>query len=827
MYSLWSTVRQSIRALTLSPGFSITVVIFLAVGIASTTTVFGLLNSILFRDLPVFRPDRLVGISVMSSKGDKQGLSLPLFTEIERHQEVFSGMYAWWGDAVLNAKADGALCRADVWAVTGSFFSELRVRPTAGRLLLPTDVSPGTTQRVAVLGFRFWKRNFLGDPEVVGKIVEVEGVPFTILGIVREGFTGMSLAVEPDITIPITALPLVTTQSPRSLDDPTWLQLDVAGRLRDDVTITRARAQLESFWPGVVSATVPPQTVSDTREDLLLSRLDVQSVRRGTDQYLRDRYSSSLYSLLFLTVLVLLVICANLSSLMFARAIEQGHGMAIRAALGADQWQVSRQSLIECLALSFVAGVLGLLLSCWSTRALAEFILQNFIVPPALRIDPDLRVFLFVAALTILAGVFFNVPYSWQSVRKDPATLLRHHLPTAPSRQRLSTTLVVVQVALSTILITSAGLFAQNLWNLRSANIGFSTEDILIAKTYPVPGSQKLLTSGNRAYLSELVRQISSLPGVQSVSVSSMQPGSSSGWNETVSRAPSEAPSAEPFEVGVAMVSPSFFDTLRIPIIEGRDFSWEDDQNSPSVAILSRSLYQKLYSRQLAVGADFMLGKDRERRNVQIVGIVPDARILSIRDTRSLVVYVPLAQASFPFHSYNLEIRAGGQLHSLENPIRNRIESLGREYPLQMRPLSRVLDAALLQERLTVLLSSLLGGLAVLLALMGLYGLITYFVARRTKEIGVRMALGAEGWQISWMILRETLLVTFFGLAIGVPAAVATGRIIRTQIAGFSSSTYAVPILGALALFIPSLVAGYLATRRAVRVEPVVALRYE
>jgi predicted permease len=828
MHSFWSTLRHSIRALRRNSAFSITIIIFLALGIASNTTVFGLLNSILFRDLPVFRPDRLVGISIISPKGDKQGLSLPLFTEVERRQEVFSGLYAWWGDAVLNAKADGAFCRADVWAVTGNFFSELRVSPIAGRLLHQTDLSPGSVQRVAVLGFGFWKRNFGGDPEVVGKIVQVEGVPFTILGIMREGFTGMSLAVEPDITIPITALPLVTTRPAKTLDDPTWLQLDVAGRLRDGVSIAQARAQLESLWPGVVSATVPPQNVVDSREDLFLSHLDVQSARRGTDQYLRDRYSSSLYSLLLLTALVFLIICANLSSLVFARAIGQAHSMAIRAAVGASQWQVCRQSLVECLALSFVAGVLGLLLARWSTRALAEFILQNFIVPPALRIDPDLRVFLLAVTLTILAGVFFSAPYSWQSMRQDPATLLRHHLPTAaPSRQRLNTALLVMQIALSTILVTCAGLFAQNLWNLRAANSGFSTEGILMVKTYPVPGRQKLLTSDNRAYQSELVRQISALPGVESVSISSMQPGSSSGRIETVSRAPVEEQRVESVEVGFAMVSPSFFDTLRIPIIEGRDFSWQDDQNSPLVAILSRSLYERVCSRRPAVGANITLGQDRERRNVQIVGIASDARVLSVRDAKSLIVYVPLMQASGPAYSTNLEIRARGQLHSLENPIRNRIESLGHEYPLQMKPLSKVRDIALLQERLTVLLSGLLGGLAVLLASMGLYGLISYYVARRTKEIGVRMALGAEAWQISWMILRETWIVTFFGLAIGVPGAIAAARIISTQIVGQSSNNYALSLLAAVALLIPSSAGGYLAARRAVRVEPVTALRYD
>jgi len=750
-----------------------------------------------------------------------------MFHEIERSQQVFSGLFGWWGDSVKNVEVDGALSRALTFAVTGSYYSELGVSPVRGRLIVPDDVKldGGAPQRVVVIGNSFWRRHYGGDPATIGKTIRIEGVPFTIIGIAPKGFTSMTIALEPDVTIPVTTLPSVEPDSLELRNNRKWFQLDVIGRLKDGVSPAQAQAQLESFWPGVKAATIPPEFAPMQREVFLSRRLHVESAARGLDIYLRPHYTSGLYALMGVTGLVLLIACVNLASLMLARAGGRRHEMGVRVALGAGRGRLVRQLLTENLLLSFGGAGLGLVLAYWGSRALRDFILQRFVTPPALNVAPDFRVLAFTAAAAALTGILFGLAPARAAARQDPAELLQHDsLRSSGGSSRPGKLLVASQVALSLVLLMGAGLFVKSLQKLRSVKPGFGSEGVLVVKLYPVPGGYNNID--NDSYYPELIRRVTSVPGVRAAGIANFRPGGSP-WKQSISVVSSSGGPGQDVQAAFAIASPGLFDALSLTLLQGRNFQWRDDDHAPRVAILNQKFARRLFPSGDAIGRRIRVGSDPQRQDIEIVGIVSDARLFDIRDPDPPVVFVPCLQEGEETHWKSLEVRTTGNPVVLSRAIRREIESLGHEYSLWINPLPAERDLALLQERITALLSVFFAALALVLASIGLYGLMSYMVTRRTREIGIRMALGAQSGTVQRMVLRDALTLVCAGILMGVPAALAATRLIAGMLFDLSPSDPSILAAAATLLLLIAMLAGYLPARRATQVDPIEALRQQ
>ncbi|MBO0911748.1 MAG: ABC transporter permease [Acidobacteria bacterium] len=809
MTTLWQNLRHTIRALGKDPGFAIVSVLSLAMAIGANTAIFSLLDALLLRDLPVRHPERLVELSVVR-RGDKIMFSYPMFREIERGQKVFSGLIGWSFGAEANVESHGELFQANVRSVTGNYYSVLGAAPLLGRLISTDDKE---TSPVAVIGYEFWQRRFGGVPDVVGKEIAVEGHPYTIIGVTRKWFTGMSTGEGPDITTPM-----------KSDDNRALLGVFITGRLKDGVTLDEARGQLQSFWPEVLEATVSTNTPG-LRRDLFLSMgLDVSPAATGVNQALRSQFTRPLYVLMGIVGLILLVACVNLATLLLARAAARSHETSVRVALGATRLAVARQVLAESLALSACGALVGLALAYWGSRLLVALMTEGSLTPVLFDLRPDWRVLSLTASVSILTGILFGLAPAWRSSREDPATVLQQ---TTRGRTgatgRLGQALIVAQVVLSMVLLLGAGLLVRSFRKLGSSNLGFEKASVLELDLARRPGAYQNLDVN--AYHRQLFERISNLPGVDSVGFSDTT-ADRGGFEDNVapiSEAPS--PSTGITASAAAGVAPGFFRTLGISLVRGRDFDWNDDEHHPHVVILSSSLAERLFPFASALGQRIRFSFMPEWQNLEVIGVVSDARFLDLHNARPSAVYLPLLQSTPGV--WKLFVRTRTTPEALARVIENEVNSLGREYSLSARTIEEKVGQALVEDRVIAMLSSLFGALALLLASIGLYGLMSYSVSRRTREIGLRAALGAQRSTIIWLVLREALALVLLGVAVGIPFALAASRFIASMLFGISRGDLATIAAVSLLLLASALVAGYLPAWRASSADPVVALRTE
>jgi len=821
---LWQNLRYSLRALRKNPAFTTVAILSLALGIGANVAIFTLINALLLRDLPVPHPERLVELSVVR-RGDKIPFSYPMFRELDRGQRVFSGLIGWSDYTSDNVEVKGMFARNNILLVTGNYYSQLGVAPLLSRLRTPedTNLGAGSTTQVAVIGYEFWQRRFGGALDVIGKQIRIEGQPFTIVGVTRKWFTALTPGEPPDVTIPITAYPFKGRASALPLDDRSALWVRITGRLRDGVTIDQARAQLQSFWPGVLLATASTETPGLRRQTFLSMGLDVSPVRTGFAKDLRAQFSRPLYVLAGVVGLILLVACVNLANLMLARAASRSHEMSVRAAIGASRAALAVQVLTESLALSLTGALLGRVLSYWGSRLLVALMTEGVV---SLDLRPDLHVLSIALFIGMLTGILFGLAPTWHSSRQDPAVTLQLGTRSlVGGAAKLGKALIITQVALSLVLLLGAGLLARTFEDLRSLNLGFAKDNLLEVIPTAKPGRYENLDMNS--YHKQLIERVSNIPGVRSVGYADISIPSPWAWGETASPTSEDPNTGARLMTNGVFIWPGFFKTLGIRMSGGRDFAEADDDHHPHLAIVSRSFAERLFVNGNALGKHIRFGFMPQFQDLEIVGVADDARLFDLRDAAPPIVYLSYLQYPEWVKWGDLYVRTNGNPEMLTKTIGLEIDSLGREYPARTATVDQMMSRVLVNERVIALLSTFFAALALLLASIGLYGLMSYGVTRRTREIGVRVALGAQQESVRWMVLRETFALTLFGIAIGIPSGLAATHLIASMLFGLSPGDVSTIVTACLLLLAVAFVAGYLPARRASSIDPILALRTE
>jgi len=676
-----------------------------------------------------------------------------------------------------------------------------------------------------VLSYGFWQSHYGGARDVIGKTLKIEGIPFTIIGVTHKGFRGMSADVEMEVTLPLPAKQLFggepNMQKYLRRRGARWLQ--AAGRLKPGVTLEQARVQLDSLWPEIRQEMVPPdKTFADLGRFRDL-QLKVESGARGAS-LLRNRFSKPLYIVLAISGLVLLVACVNLANLMLARAASRSREMAVRVALGAGRARIVRQTLTESVMLSVAGTLAGWVFAHWASHAISDFILgQIYTVPAALNLSPDWQILGLTAAMAILTGVLFGLAPAWRATREDPNAALQHGSRTlGRGAGRLGGGLIITQVALSLVLLMGSGLFARTLKKLHDANPGFRTHSLLDVSLVPKPNGYKNLDPVN--YYRQLTDRIAEVPGVESSGMMRARFGNVLEWTERIRITGSDA---EGLVADFEMATPGFFETAGIALLQGRKFEWQDDDHAPSVAIVSQDFAEKFFLKGDAIGQHLDVMNARNWQNLQIIGVVSNASLYDIRKAQAPTVYLPSMQYRDYMGWSQLLLQTSLSPAVMTGALRQTVESLGHEYISSIKTIRQNIDRSILQERVTAMLSAFFGALALLLAAIGVYGLMAYAVTQRTREIGIRMTLGAKRLGVLKMVLRETVVLMSAGVGIGLPCAFAATRLIGHMLYGVSPNDPVTVACVVGALFAVGVLAAYLPARRAMRVDPMVALRYD
>jgi predicted permease len=811
---LWRDVAFAWRMLAKSPLLTGVAILSLALGIGANTAIFSLVNALMLRALPVPEPQELVSIGMTGPdrSADNRSLSLEMFKAIRREQTVFTGVFAWMGGGITNMEANGVWYEGSMNNVSGEYFATLGVKPLLGRLFGSQDVrlEQGWAEKVAVLDYRCWSQRFGRDPGVIGKTMHIDANPVTIIGVTPPEFTGLYIDGQTELTAPMGYSGRLAGRNQRNF----WFEQAI-GRLKPGVTIEQARAQMEALWPRFLADTIPPALNAQQRNKFLQGKPVLERADRGFS-FQRDRLRVPLRVLMALVGVLLLVACVNLANLMLARAAARQHEFGVRLSLGASRWQIARQLLVESLLLSLAGAGLGVLMATYAARFL-ERMLWRALVPIALNTDPDLRVLLFTLSLTVITGALFGLAPVW-ALPRPAAALGQNSRTVRGGSRRITRLLVSAQLSLSLVLLIGAALLVRSITNLQTFNPGFNRSGILTVLLTGKPGLRDPEISSQVAYYRELAKRLSSIPGVKSVSYSSMGPGASGEYKTGIA-----FPSGLTANVLAGVVSPGFLDEIGMRIVEGRDFTWGDDEHSPRVGIVSQSFARKFFPKGFIVGQRITLDPDGDKRDFSVVGVVSDASLWSLKTSRPLAVFEPVPQN--PDYGLNADLRFTGDSRAIEPLVRRAVDAMGRQYPIWIESLEEHENRFLKEDRVMALISGFLGGMAALLSAVGIYGVLSQAVARRTGEIGVRMAVGANRVNVVWLVMREVAIVSGIGLTVGVLAALASAKLIASMLYDLAPNDppmilTAVGILAAVAL-----TAGYLPARRAALIDPMRALR--
>jgi len=830
MASFWQSLRHAFRLLRLSPGFTIISVLTLALGIGANTAIFQLIDSVRLRAIPVKNPqdlgtiriaDRHWGSGQFSSQYSQ--LTFPMWEQIRKRQEGFAEI-AVWSDQRFNLATGGEVRKAKGIRVSGDFFHLLGVEPILGRLLGPEDDQDGCGASGANISYSFWQRNFAGDPSVVGKRLTLDGNVFEVLGVTPPGFNGISVGDTFDVAVPICVEPILSPRNNRLALRHAWWLASI-GRLKSGWTIARANAQMNAVTPAILQETIPPVYDAAGVKKYLEYKLGAFSASTGFSELRRDS-ETSLWLLLGISGLVLLIACGNLANLMLARAGARERQITIRRALGASRWRMIRDLLSESLLLAVAGTVCGLFLAFAISRMLVAFIStpQSQIF---LDLGLDWRLLAFTTALAVLTTVSFGLAPAVRATRAEPATLLQsgsRGMSGGRERFSLRRILVVSQVALSVVLLMGALLFVRSLRNLTTLNVGFQQSGILVTNV----DFRRLQIPEERftEYKRDILKHVQAMPGVESAASAMLVPFGGSTWNDNVILEGSDV------DAGVAWenyLGPGYFQTIGTPLLAGRDFDDRDTATSVKVAIVNQAFARKIFKGADPLGKRFRIHEHpgKPRPLYEIVGVTSDNKFQDMHEEFLPFMYFPATQQEKPDPDDQIVIRSSLPLTTLMGSLKQTTAEVNPGIDLDFRVLKTRIHDSLLQDELMATLSGFFGFLAALLAAIGLYGVISYMVVQRTREIGIRMAIGAKRMDVVKMILREAGLLTVAGLVIGIGLALGAAQAAKSLLYGLKprdplTLMMAVILLGAVASL-----ASFLPAHRASKLDPLTALRYE
>jgi predicted permease len=840
-----SDLRYALRALRKSPVFTAVAVLSLALGIGANTAIFTFLDQILLRLLPVKEPKELVQLSMKGfhygGNWGSNALSYPMYRDFSEHNTVFTGMFCRFPYRV-SLGFNGHTERASGELVSGMYFPVLGVGTALGRAFTPDDDVIPDGHPIVMLSYDYWKTRFAGDPSILGKTVIVNGHNYTIAGVAQKSFDGIELGRTTQVFVPIMMRGQAVPQSFLDFKNRRQQWVNVFGRLKPGVTAEQATASLQPFFHGILEMEVKEAAFNnasaEVREKFLKNIIDVLPGSQGRSD-LRRQLTTPLWVLMAITGGVLLIACANVASLLIARATARQKEIAIRLAMGAGRGRIMRQLLVESLLLSTIGGVLGLLLAIWIDHSLMPFLLAQT-AGLKLATTPDLRILLFTFGVSILTGVIFGFAPALQCTKPDVAPTLKGQaggIVGGGPQVRFRKALVAMQVTLSLLLLVGAGLFIRSLRNLRDLGPGFPTENLVAFNIDPTLNGYT--SDQSKAFYRQLADKINAVPGVRSTGLASSRILDDDRWDRWVTVEGYHPKANETPDAYMNSIGPGYFATLGVPILAGRDFTVKDtgtvqhrpkpEDTEPRVVMVNEKFAKRYFgSGPNAIGRHVGFGIDlNTKTDMEIIGVFKDIKYTNLRDEIPVQMCVPYLAAR-DVGLMTVYVKTSMDADQFFSAVRGKVRELDANLPMYaMRTLDTQISNSLLIERLIASLSTVFGFLATLLAIIGLYGVMAYTVARRTREIGIRMALGAFQKHVVWMVMREVLLLVTIGLVAGIAAAVTLTRFVQAQLYGITAHDPMTLAAASLALAAVACAAGYIPAARASRIDAIQALRYE
>jgi len=837
----------ALRTLRRSRGFAVVAALTLALGIGANTAIFTLLDQVLLRLLPVKNPQQLVLLTMRGKHyGNNWGgnaISYPMYRDFQDHNEVFSGMFCRFPQPV-SMTYGGQAERTLGELVSGTYFSVLGIGTVLGRAIGPEDDRVPDGHPVVVLGYDYWKRRFGGDPQIVGKTLLVNNYQMAVIGVAQPGFDGVEIGASTKIFIPVMMEKEIIIGPMKFLTDRRSRWVNAFGRLKPGVTEEKAKASLQPFMHSMLEQEVKEAAFRNAsaydREEFLKCWIDVLPGSQGRASLGRE-LRTPLWVLMATTGMVLLIACANIANLLLARATGRQKEIAVRLAMGATRGRIVSQLLIETLSLSTLGGALGLALAFWADKALLAVYLPSDSGNLNISTAPDFRILLFTLAVTVATGLVFGLAPALQSTRPDVGRTLKDQAGAVVGggHGRLRNALVVTQVALSLLLLIGAGLFLRSLKNLSSLGPGFLAERLVGFNIDPsLNGYTPERLNG---FYQQMTDSLGSIPGVKSVSVASMRIMEDNEWDSGLTAEgysptkPDDHPQAFMNQIG-----PGYFATLGVPITAGRDFRLTDNRmvkraNAtddfdivPTTVIINEKFAQKFFAGRNPLGMHLGFGTDPgTHTEMEIIGVVKDIKYTNLRDEIPIQAYIPYMNSPY-LGGMTIYVRTVGDPSQLMTSIRAKVREMDANLPIYaMRTMEAQISNSLSMERMIASLSTVFGFVATVLAIIGLYGVMSYSVAQRTREIGIRMALGAEQRKVIVMVMREVFMLIAIGVAVGVPAALVLTRVVKSQLYGLEAHDPWTLGLATGLLAVVACAAGYIPALRASRVDPMKALRYE
>ncbi|MBI3415459.1 MAG: ABC transporter permease [Verrucomicrobia bacterium] len=847
--NLAQDIRYGARQLRKNPGFTAVAVLTLALAIGANTAIFTVVNALLLRSLPVRNPEDLVQVVTRSRSSDVNSFSYPFYKMLRDDGRSLSGLFAAGGvgerdQLIVPGAGNPETEFVHGQAVSGNFFSVLGVPAIFGRTFTPTDDKAGDSQAVVVFSHGFWERRFAADPTVIGKAISFKGIPFTIVGVTPPGFFGFQPGDNPDLWWPLQMGPQIDRDPAgwRLKEGTTWLRL--MGRLSPGVERRQAEAELAVIYERYrdeFAASRAANWSAEARRSYFAQKLELLPGHAGWTN-LRQQFRRPLLILMTVVALVLLIACANVASLLLARAAARAREFSVRSALGAGRMRLVRQLLTESVLLATLGGVLGLLFAQGGTHVLLAF-MQLKSNPVSFSVTPDLRVLLFTTAAALLTGILFGLVPALRSSRIDLTSALKGTAGSVAgnaSRQRLNQALVVTQVALSLALLAGAGLFVRTLRNLKGMDMGFNRKNVV---QFDIDFVQRIDSKQRTALYQELLLRLEALPGVHAASLYGFGLLSGNGWSDRVLAEGYVATPGEDLSCQGMWVGPKFFETLGMKILSGRDFTQQDKRAAditngaaPRVAVINEAMARRYFGDAMPLGRRFYFPDRAERKSqtwnagvtFEIVGVVKDAKYHSLRQESPPTFYAPLSQDTAQGMTVAVRVKDHSRASAIVVVFQRIVgEVFAGARVLNVKTMDEVVDASVHQERVVAQLGGFLSIFALVLACLGLYGVLSFAVVQRTREIGVRVALGAQQRNILSLVVGQGVKLAFAGAAVGIAGALAATRLLSSLLFGVSP-TDPLTFLGvSLLLLLVAILASWLPARRAAKVDPMEALRCE